>query len=394
MKYTAVICEFDPFHNGHEYILRRARELGGCDKVIALMSGNFVQRGTPAVMDEYSRAECALACGADIVLELPVIYATASGERFARGAIDVLNGLGIVDNIVMGAENADVDKLMTIADIRARETAEHSAALRRYLDDGLPYARALTEATADEAEKRGLDHDEITEMLTRPNNILAVAYAQALLETNSRIHFIPAERVGGRATDELTGTYSSASAIRNSLHDDAISLSIPPSAYAILKRELAAHPVRADIYGTLLLYELGKATPEQIAEAPDCAEGLEYRISECARVAMDQEELTDKIHTPRYTRRRIVRICLQTLLGITKCMQSSGYDFTRLLGLKRSALPCLADLPETVIRRKTDEALIPDELRAIYLAEKNASRIYSLISRRRDEFYRKMMVVD
>ena len=109
---------------------------------------------------------------------------------------------------------------------------------------------------------------------------------------------------------------------------------------------------------------------------------------------MDQEELTDKIHTPRYTRRRIVRICLQTLLGITKDMQSSGYNFTRLLGLKRSALPCLADLPETVIRRKTDETLIPDELRAIYLAEKNASRIYSLISRRRDEFYRKMMVVD
>ena len=125
-----------------------------------------------------------------------------------------------------------------------------------------------------------------------------------------------------------------------------------------------------------------------------CIRDREYRISECARAAMDQEELTDKIHTPRYTRRRIVRICLQTLLGITKGMQSSGYNFTRLLGLKRSALPCLADLPETVIRRKTDEALIPDELRAIYLAEKNASRIYSLISRRRDEFYRKMMVVD
>ena len=123
MKYCAVICELNPFHNGHEYIFRRAREVSGCDGLIALMSGSFVQRAVPASIDEYSRAECALRLGADIVIELPAVYAVASGEIFARGAVDILNTIPGMSHLVMGAENADKPLMERIAHIRASNDA-------------------------------------------------------------------------------------------------------------------------------------------------------------------------------------------------------------------------------------------------------------------------------
>ncbi len=380
MRICAVICELNPFHNGHKYIFAEARKVSGADKIIAIMSGNFVQRALPAVTDEYSRAECALLFGADAVIELPTIYATAAGERFASGAIGILNSIDAVDTVVMGAETPDVNMLGAISELQAEEPPEFKAVLREALSNGSSYARALTQATALTAK---LDPAAVARILEQPNNILAVEYKKALIKTQSKIRFLPIPRI----SDDYV---CSASDIRKANGD--VSLYMPRSAYEILMREKAAHPVSDAAFGALVMNALRSADIADIASTPDCAEGLEYKIKRVAEQKSDYESFLYEMSSVRYTKGRIMRICLQTLLGIKNQMLFEGYDFARLLGIKKDS-DILGALPCNILKTKRDERYLPKACMP-YLIDKRAADIYSLISSfDGNVFYRKMLKI-
>ncbi len=386
MRICAVICELNPLHNGHEYIFSEAKRISGADKLIALMSGDFVQRATPAVADEYARAECALKCGADAVIELPAVYATASAERFASGAVGILNTIRGVDSLVMGVETDDAYLLTVAAEVQREEPAEFTDALRSALDSGMPYPKAVTVATAVAAEKRDVDPDLITNLLVAPNNKLAVEYKKALLTSGSNIRFIPVKRMRGE-------NIRSAAELRTGPICPANISFMPQASFDIIKRESAAHSVSYSAYGTLIVHTLRSVDLSRIADTPDCAEGLEYRIKKAAERLTSYEEVVGEVCGARYTKGRIMRICLHTLLGITKQMQCGGYAFARLLGIRKDSENLLRTLPSNILKTKADERYLPANC-AQYEVDKRAVDIYSVLSRYDGNcFYRKLLTV-
>lgn len=382
MKYCAVICELNPFHSGHEYILRRAREVSGCDRVIALMSGAFVQRALPACLDARSRAECALRYGADMVIELPVIYSSASGEVFAKGAIGILDTLPEITHLVMGAENADKALFERIARVRVNENEEFSEAIGRGLSGGLSYARALTAAVCRHA---GGDPIETERALTCPNNILAAAYASALLARGSKIEFTPV----ARAHDPEK--YASASELRADEGTETAERFMPPVAREIWLNRRPKDVMRH--YGTLLLYALRTRYAEEIASTPDCAEGFENKLKSLSRSCRNFDELLRTVPTSRFTRGRIMRICLHNLLGISRDMQKSGYVCAKLTGIRAEAKDMLSLLPQNIIVNKQGESAIPSGQMNCFEADRRASDLWALLAERRCDFYSRLLVV-
>ena len=188
MKVAGIIAEYNPFHSGHQYHIRRTKELTGCDFTVAVMSGDFVQRGAPALADKYVRAQMALSCGADLVLELPVLYACASAEFFAWGAISILEGLGGIEAVSFGCETDELDYLQQAGEILEEEPAQWKKSLVKYLDQGLPFARARWKATEAYLKQWGLDDERrrgILQTISQPNGILAVEYIKQLKRKES-----------------------------------------------------------------------------------------------------------------------------------------------------------------------------------------------------------------
>ena len=382
MKCCAVICELNPFHNGHEYIFRRAREVSGCDKLITLMSGNFVQRAIPACMDVRDRADIALHCGADAVLELPVIYASASGDIFAKGAIDILNTMPDITHLVMGTESDDFSLILRIAEIKAENSTVFSNALSARLSSNIPYARAQTEAICDVIPD--ISRSEIKNILTCPNNILAIAYATSLLKTKSKIIFMPVRR------NDSAG-FISASALRQENLTASASLYMPEYAYQVWQKHGQSNLF--DMYGLLIMHALRECSHDEIAAAPDCAEGFEHKLKELSYACRDFQQLIDSVPTSRFTRGRIMRICLHVLLGITKEMQRSGYNYSRLIGVREDSKTILSALPPNVLTTKREEALIPHKMLSCFDAERRASDLWTLLARRSSNFYSRLITI-
>ena len=184
MKVAAIIAEYNPFQNGHKFHIEKTKELTGADYVIAIISGNYVQRGTPAIIDKYSRTEMALSCGVDLVIELPTCYATASAEYFAYGAVSILNQLGIVDYLCFGSECDDIETLHYIAKILISNPPEFSKLLNSYLKKGNSFPKARHLAINDYLGKvdDNIDLDKLNSVLASPNNILGLEYIKALLK--------------------------------------------------------------------------------------------------------------------------------------------------------------------------------------------------------------------
>lgn len=214
MKITGIIAEYNPFHNGHRYQIQKARQITGADYVIVVMSGNFTQRGTPALIDKYSRAKMALMGGADLVLELPVCFATGSAEYFASGAIALLNQLGCVDSICFGSECGDIVPLKNLAQALVHETDDYKKILKSKLKSGSTYPVARNAALAETLDGF-IPYDMI---LGFPNNILGIEYIKALIRQNSPIEPFTNKRIGSDYHSyKLADAFSSAISIRQSL---------------------------------------------------------------------------------------------------------------------------------------------------------------------------------
>jgi len=235
MRIVGLVTEYNPFHTGHLYHLHKSIELTKADFSIAVMSGYFLQRGEPAIVDKYKRAEMALAAGIDIVFEIPFPFASHNAGVFAFGALSLLNSLGVVTHLCFGSESGNIEELQTIAKILYHESENFKADVVRFSKEGLPYPEARLKALNKALEREGLN----PQILKGSNNILGIEYLISLLKLDSKIEPLTIKRVGSAYLDgEIKGKFSSATAIRKVILESGVSRVkdiVPPITYKILK---------------------------------------------------------------------------------------------------------------------------------------------------------------
>jgi predicted nucleotidyltransferase len=346
MRVVGVIAEYNPLHNGHIYHLERARAQSGADYCVVVMSGNFVQRGESACTDKYTRAEWALRAGADVVLELPSIYAVSPAERFAIGGVRTLAGTGMVTDLAFGCEAPDLRTLYQISDIIVSEPPALRAAIKRHLSMGKAYPRARFDAL----REYGVP-DAMLRAIAQPNNILAVEYLNALRAYAPKIDPLPIERVGtGYHSEEIAGAFASATAIRKAITEgrDEILDTMPSFVGGpLLYDEQFILPQKA--IGTLMLATLRRMSVRALSDLPDVAEGFENVIYRTLRSVRTIGAFFDAVKSKRYTLARCKRIAVCALLGITKeqvrfTLEDRGSVYLRVLGFQKTARPLLGEI--------------------------------------------------
>lgn len=321
----AVICEYNPFHNGHKYMLDEMRK-DGCDFIVAVMSGSFTQRGDVAVYSKFNRTKDALEGGADLVIELPTVWAVSSAQRFAKGGCDIIKALGCADRLYFGSECGDIHILKKVA---AATLDEHTIAkLKEFMSEGDYYPVALTKAVEKVFGK------EFADILACPNNTLGIEYIKALMGSSIEIRTI--KRTGvSHDSETTTENIASASKIRQLISSDSDFSSFIPENYGNDNPAFTEYGERA------ILLKLRELSEEDIKNTADVTEGLENRIVSVARKFATLEEILTEIKTKRYTLARLRRILVCALLGINKEHYEKDVPYIRILGLKDSASPLI-----------------------------------------------------
>lgn len=336
-KVVGIIAEYNPFHNGHSYHIQNTKAQTGADFVVAVMTGNFTQRGNTSVINKWEKAKMALNGDADLVIELPTIYSISSAENFASGAVKILNELGIVDTISFGMEANDVSTLNNIANVLANEPPEYKTILEHELGKGNSFPKARENALMMYLN----DIKRYANVVKGSNNILAIEYLKALKKQKSSIvpFGVKREKVYYNST-KIIDEYASATGIRNLLlHNqiEEVRKVVPAKSYSILLNNLRQGTYVLDIiaYNDEIIYKLRSMTVKQIANLPDVSEGLEYLIKDVSNKTNNLIELINGIKSKRYTQTRIQRILLYALLGITKKdmeMSKKITPYIRVLG--------------------------------------------------------------
>ena len=319
-KVVGIIAEYNPFHNGHSYHIQNTKALTGADFVVAVMTGNFTQRGNTSVVDKWEKTKMALNGGADLVIELPTIYSISSAENFANGAVKILKTLGIVDSISFGMEADDISTLNNIANVLYVEPPEYKAILEHELSKGNSFPKARENALMMYLN----DIKRYANVLKGSNNILAIEYLKALKKQKSNLVPIGVkrEKVYYNST-KIIDEYASATGIRNLLlHNqlEEVRKVVPAKTYSLLLNNIRQGTYVLDItaYNNEIIYKLRSMTVKEIANLPDVNEGLEYLIKDASNKTNNLIELINKIKSKRYTQTRVQRILLYALLGITK----------------------------------------------------------------------------
>ena len=369
MKICAIICEYNPLHNGHLYQIGEAKRLSGADAVLCLMSGNFVQRGEPAVMNKYIRAKHAVNAGADVVLELPTVFATSSAEYFAKGAISILNQIPSVTTLCFGAETAEKELFLQTANLLNNEPKTVSDKIKALTSEGVGYAKARAMAWEGTLS---------LDLLTSPNNILGVEYTRAILSLQSSIEILPILRKDGGYKDETLNTgFSSATAIRKAVaNGEDVQNALPPFVLPDLPTSVETRLQALEKYAVL-------STPaEQIAKTLDCVEGLENAFKKCAE---KDEPFVESLTSPRYTSSRIRRIALQNLLKIEETLIKQSLQaplYIKILGIKNGKNALLSALSESnlpILARPRDEALLFDVAKRCYETDLFGEKVHALL---------------
>lgn len=367
MHAAGIIVEYNPLHNGHIYHINKTRELTGCDVLIAVMSGSFVQRGEPAFIDKFSRCSMALKSGVDLVLELPLIYSISSAEGFAFGGVSLLNSTKITDSICFGSESGSIEELSFIADILYKEPEEYKQLLKSFIKTGISFPSAREKALKEYALSIG---HPIKNELSTSNNILSVEYLKALMKTSSTIKPYTVKRIGSSYnTPLLEGGISSATAIRKNIADPQVKSSLPQHIYSTLL-ELSNQgkgPVTLGDLSDIIMFTLRSKSLSFLSELLDVGEGLEYRIKRAAQDCGDVYQLIEQVKNKRYPATRIQRILLYALFSITKDAASlvkTPPSYIRVLGFNRkgreavSLIKSKADIPVITNPSPEDEKLM------------------------------------
>ena len=331
-KVLGIIAEYNPFHNGHLYHLEASKKLTGANYTVAIISGNFTQRGSTSIVDKWSKTKMALENGIDLVIELPVLYSISSAENFADGAIKILNSLGIVDYLSFGAETSDISILNNIANILYSEPEEYKKLLSIELEKGLSFPKARENALLDYIknsddivpENRIIDFEKYSKVLSSPNNILGIEYLKALKKYKSSIKPVCISRFKAEYnSSNFSENIASATAIRELIKNknfDTIKTVIPLESSSVLMDCINSGCVVPDLnrFENEIIYTLRKMSIEEIANIPDVSEGLEFSIKKAANSCNNINEFLDIVKSKRYTITRLQRILLYALLSISK----------------------------------------------------------------------------
>ncbi len=376
MKVCACIAEYNPMHKGHLKHIEYMKNVLGAEKIIVVMSGNFVQRGEPAVMNKYKRAKQAIIAGADIVLELPTVFSTANAEMFARGGINIINSLGVVDGLCFGVESGEKEGYINLAKALNDESKEFKKALKEFLDQGhsLPKSKFLAlEQTSSEKIDQTL--------VSSPNNILGVEYTKALQRINSKIEIFPMERLGKHNDEELREGITSATSIRKMIKVEkpkSIKKYLPNFVYS----EINGYPYAFDkmIYSKVIT-----SSPSDLRQISDCTEGLENRIKALSKDNADIETLVEKVSTKRYPKTRVRRILISNFLGVKKDLVrecADGQTYAKVLAVdndKKDILGLIkANSKIPILTRKTDTLELNSLQKKCYEIDVMATELYNL----------------
>ena len=371
MKVAGIIAEYNPFHNGHALLAYKTRE-AGATHVVAVMSGNFVQRGEPALMHHTVRTKAALECGIDLVLQLPSVYAVSSAQSFARAGVEILDGTGIVDWLVFGSECGNTDKIT--------ETAEliYSDKIKPFISDELD--KGITFAAARENALRKIS-PECADIIQSPNNILGVEYAAALKRINSKIIPLTFARVGAEHdSTQSNGEIASASLVREFIKGRREFADFVPDKAEAIYRNASISDIK--LIENAILYKMKTTTAEALSLAPDVSEGIENRIINAAKEAKTLEELYTLAKTKRYTHARIRRIIINHFLCVTAEDAAISAPYIRVTGFGEKGAELIRMLKKTaklpVITKASDVAGAGGNAQKIFSLECTASEIFSL----------------
>jgi len=347
-----IIAEYNPFHNGHLHHLNESKKITNSDYCIAIMSGNFTQRGEVSIVDKWKKAKMAINNGVDLVIELPTLYAISSAENFAAGAIKILDSLDVVDFISFGSESNDITLLDDIANVLAFEPAQYKTLLSHELARGESFPKARENAVMMYLN----DIRRFANVLSSPNNILGIEYLKSLKRQKSKIKPITIKREGSKYNDitvPRSSRFASATAIRNLCQstDDITPLQkfIPETTFDILEENIKKGNFVKNLsaFDKEILYNLRKMSTDEIANLPDVSEGLEFSLKNAANQCNSVVELLSIVKSKRYTQTRLQRILLYSILDITKNdMEISQYTtpYVRVLGFNNKGQELLSEI--------------------------------------------------
>ncbi|MBR5899866.1 MAG: nucleotidyltransferase family protein [Clostridia bacterium] len=385
MKICAIIAEYNPFHLGHLKHLEYVKRQLNAERIVVIMSGNFTQRGETAILNKFKRAKHAIKAGADMVIELPTVFATANAEIFAKGACKIINDLGFIDGLCFGVESGDKESYISLAKLLNDESKEFKKALKTALDSGVSLAKAKYQAVM---EVSGKDYSKL---VNSPNNVLGIEYTKALLSLKSNIEIYPMLRLGDHNDTTLKNKITSATSIRLAIKNGKkrkIKRNVPKFVYKDIKR----YPQSAN---TLMLGALTTATEQDLKKIADCTEGLENRIKALLKDNKDLDALVEKISTKRYPQTRIRRIITSNLLRIEEslvkeCLKEQLY--AKVLAVNSNARHLISDLKKNssipVLTRKSDLENLKKTANKCFEKDVLASELYSLItSEKQNEFF-------
>ena len=348
---TGIITEYNPFHKGHKYHLENAIKDTNASHIVCVMSGNFMQRGIPAIVDKWKRTEMALKNGVDLVLELPLVYSISSAEHFAFGSVSLLNSLGIVDNLYFGSEEGNVEPLKKIADVLSEEPPSFKDLLKHHINSGLPFHKSRSMAL-----REFIKCEDIENMLENSNNILGIEYLKALNTLKSQIQPYTLKREGSNYNDKaISQMFSSATSIRKHLKTGSLDKLIdvlPKETYEIL------HNINSSQYPFIfeedmfkfIKYKLLTEGEKNLENLPDVSEGLHNKIYKEISNSNCLDELILKVKSKRYTYTRINRILAQYFLGLESynllSLTKAPVPYARILGFTSKGREILKEMKE------------------------------------------------
>lgn len=348
MKVVGIITEYNPFHNGHKYHIEEAKKITGADYVIAVMSGDFVQRGSPAIIGKYARTMMALNNGVDLVLELPICYAVGSAQYFALGAVTLLDRLGLVDYLCFGSECGNITVLEEAAKLFNNPTDNFNDLLYFYIREGLSYPAARAKAAK---LSNDIQNKDLLDIIAEPNNILGIEYIKALLQINSSIQPVTIKRQKAHYHDiELHDKISSATAIRNILHDtknqsdlNLINDSVPNSVYDyFINNHYTTFPITIEDFSSIIKYKLLAESSHELTQYLDISSDLADRIKNIDIQNYSINELIQMVKSKNITLTRVNRALIHILLNIRskdfqEYMNDETIYYARILGIKKEA---------------------------------------------------------
>ncbi|MDD2190162.1 MAG: nucleotidyltransferase [Eubacteriales bacterium] len=338
MRVLGIIAEYNPFHNGHLHHLQESIRIANPDFTVCIMSGDFMQRGEPAMADKWIRSSAAIKNGIDLVIELPFVFACNNAEYFAKGAVDILNRLGCITHLSFGSEAGQLSLLNKIADYISNESDQLKAGIKEFADRGYSFPRARYEAVKQCMGK------ECANTLKSANNILAVEYLKQLNITGSRIEPLTVKRYGtGYLDKECYNNIASASAIReilgksDNLHE--VSDFVPPTTFQVFKELNEGVNVKLNDFYLLLIYQILKSDIAELGNIISATEGLEHRVKKAAISSGDTNSLIRAVLSKRYTQTRIQRLLVHIMLNLDKDsfrnIIEKDINYARVLAISR-----------------------------------------------------------